>query len=467
MLMIELKKLGKNVEVIKDFLPLSENKFCDISLGIKYMWREDFIIEYAVYNDTLIMKESGPEYKNSFYFPMGKDVNGALLQIEEYTKKNNLPLTFCYIDNAHVQQLSERYESVTADYNRDWCDYIYDAEKFKTYAGKKLSGQRNHVNKFKKTYPNYSFKIIEQNDFPRIKEFLTEFEKERQIDSWTEKVEQQKLFDFVENMFSINQFGGLIEVDGKIIAISIGEKVGETLIVHVEKALKNYSGIYPVIAKEFATAFADEQIKFINREEDCGDQGLRISKTQYQPIEIKAKNFMTVNTLFDKICSPVLICTQRLTVGEILKEDSNDYARLYLDDDLNKWWGYDYREDLNGQSATPEYFFNFQQSLKDKKEEYSFAVKQSGVMVGELVLHNFDYYGGVEMGFRFFKDCQGKGFATESALALKKFVKEVLGAKTLKSRCFKENLPSANLIRRIGLELTSQDQTHYYFEVKL
>ena len=129
--------------------------------------------------------------------------------------------------------------------------------------------------------------------------------------------------------------------------------------------------------------------------------------------------------------------------------------------------GYDYREDLNGNAPTAEYFYKFQNQLKDKKEEYSFAVKQNGVMVGELVLHNFDFYGGVEMGFRFFSECQGKGFATESALALKNFVKEELCAKTLKSRCFKQNIPSANLIKRLGLKKVREDATHFYFETQL
>ena len=168
-------------------------------------------------------------------------------------------------------------------------------------------------------------------------------------------------------------------------------------------------------------------------------------------------------TLFDKIPSPVYIKTERLVVSDIVETDKEDYYRLYTDKDLNKWWGYDYNDDLNGESATPDWFFNFQNALKTKKEEYSLAVRVDGKMVGELVLHNFDFDGGIEMGFRFFSDCQGKGYATESALALKEFVKTVVGAKRLKSRCFKQNIPSKNLITRIGLTKCAEDQTHYYF----
>ena len=465
--MLQFKRLDKDVSVIEKYLKQSTISFCDISLGIRYMWGDEFVIDYAVYNDTLIMKETSPDYKDAFYYPMGKDVAGALCAIEAYCKENFIPLKFCCLDNDTAAALSKRYHSVSIYNDRDWSDYIYDAEKFKTYSGKKFSGQRNHVNKFKKTYPNYKFKVIDESDFPRIKEFLKEFENKTEFLRWSEAVEQKKVYDFTLNMFKLKQLGGLLDVDGKVVAFSIGEIMGNTLIVHIEKALKKYDGVYPTMAQEFAKAFVTDGVKLINREEDCGDNGLRISKLQYQPVEVKEKNFLTAYTLIEKIKPPVILNTERLTVTEISEKDKEDYFRLYVDDQLNKWWGYDYREDLGDGLPTPEYFYNFQNQLKEKKEEYSFAVKSNGKMVGELVLHNFDVFGGVEMGFRFFKDCQGKGFATESALILKDYVKNVLGAKVLKSRCFKQNIPSANLIGRIGLKKVREDDTHYYFESEI
>lgn len=167
--------------------------------------------------------------------------------------------------------------------------------------------------------------------------------------------------------------------------------------------------------------------------------------------------------LFDKIKPPVFIKTDRLTITDIQESDKDLYAKIYLDDELNKWWGYDYREDLKGENPTPDYFFSFQKKLKEIKEEYLFIVRLNDIMIGELVLHNFSNEC-VEMGFRFFKEYQGKGYANESALALKDFVKNTLNAKVLKSRCFKQNLPSKRLILSLGLEQISEDLTHYYFE---
>ncbi len=460
---MQFTRLDKdNIFKISDYFSRSEISFCDVSLGTKFMWRDEYVIDFCIINHTLIMKESCNEYKDVFYYPIGADIESALKEIERYCREKFIDLEFCCIDDKVAEKLKTRYFDVQVYHNRDWDDYIYTAEQFKTYSGKKLSGQRNHVNKFKKLFPDYSFKVVEASDIPKIESFLEEYKLNPNItDGALEEVQMAK--EYLSNIFALNQSAGIILVGDKVVALSVGEVVGDTLIVHVEKGLLAFSGVYPVMAQEFAKAFASEGVKFINREEDCGDLGLRTSKTQYHPIEIKNKNAVKVNTLFYKLPKSIELKTDRLTITEIRDDDKELYAKLYLDDELNKWWGYDYREDLEGDLPTPEHFYAFQQKMKDKKEEYSFAVRGKGELVGELVLHNFDYFGGLEMGFRFFKACQGRGYAVESASALKEYAFNELGATLLKSRCFKENLPSRRLIERLGLIKSSEDKTHYYF----
>ena len=241
--MLEFKKLGKDVNLIKEYVQNYGGTFCDFSLGVRYMWGESFAVEYAEHNHTLILKESGPEFTDVFYYPYGQDQNGALLEIENYAKSKNIPLIFCYVDDVRAELLKERYHHVKASFNRDWCDYIYTAEQFKTYSGKKLSGQRNHVNKFKRLYPDYKFKIITEEDLPKIKAFLDVFYSKAVLSGWTEEEDKKTVYDLVENMFSLSQMGGYLEVDNKIVAVSIGERVGNTLMVHIEKALTEYDGV--------------------------------------------------------------------------------------------------------------------------------------------------------------------------------------------------------------------------------
>ena len=81
--------------------------------------------------------------------------------------------------------------------------------------------------------------------------------------------------------------------------------------------------------------------------------------------------------LFDKIKNPV-IETERLIINDVTPDDKMEYYALYTDDKLNKYWGYDYHEDLpENKEPSPDYFYGFMTSLKNKKEEYSGIISET------------------------------------------------------------------------------------------
>ena len=461
--MIALKKLGRNIDLIRPFIKRYGGIFSDLTLGTRFMWGDEFGIEYTVINDTLIMRETFSKHA-SFYYPLGEDVKGGIAAIEEYCKASDEgTVTFGCLTGEQAAELSKRYAGAEIKSYRDWCDYIYPAEQFKTYAGKKLSGQRNHVNKFKKLYKDYKVRLITDKDIPAVKAFLREYEKENAITGFAAE-EEPRVYDLLDNMKALDQFGIFVTVGEKIVSVSVGEIVGETLFVHVEKGLKEYEGVYPFTAQEFARAFATGGVTKINREEDCGDLGLRVSKTQYHPSEIKAKNYVAAHSAFTLITPPVFFETDRLTVTDIMREDKAVYAKLYTDDKINEFYGYDYRQDLGKNKPDGDYFFKFMLKLKAKKEEYSLAVRLDGKMIGEIVFYNFDYSGSAEIGFRFFTEYQGKGYAFESVNAAIEYAFRQ-GFNKITCRHFKENVRSEKLILKLGFTFTHEDKTHRYYEL--
>ena len=462
--MITLTKLGRNIDIIRPFIKRYGGVFNDLTLGTRYMWGDEFGIEYAIFENTLIMRETFSKHA-SFYYPLGENAESAIREIEEYAKATGEgTLTFCCLTEEQTAALSKRYGEVAVKNYRDWCDYIYPAEQFKTYAGKKLSGQRNHVNKFKKLYSDFCVQRITEKDIPAVKDFLKKYESENALSGWAAD-EEPRVYSLLDNMNYLDQFGIIVTVGGKIVSLSIGEIVGETLFVHVEKGLKEYEGIYPFTAQEFAKAFAGEGVKYINREEDCGDIGLRTSKTQYHPSEIKAKNYLTARLSFSLIVPPVCLETERLTLTDVFREDGELYAKLYTDDKINEFYGYDYRKDLGENKPDGDYFFKFMLTLKAKKEEYSLAVRLGGEMIGEIVFYNFDYFGGAEIGFRFFTEYQGKGYAYESVKAAIEYAFRQ-GFNKIICRHFKENARSEKLILKLGFTVLREDNTHKYYELK-
>ena len=54
---------------------------------------------------------------------------------------------------------------------------------------------------------------------------------------------------------------------------------------------KNVTGIFPKLTNSYARELADK-VRYINREEDMGNPGLRRSKQSYQPIGLLRKYFV-------------------------------------------------------------------------------------------------------------------------------------------------------------------------------
>ena len=71
-------------------------------------------------------------------------------------------------------------------------------------------------------------------------------------------------------------------ISDKLIALALAERCGDTLIVHIEKALYSYTGVYPAFVQAFAAAFGGN-CQWLNREDDLGLEGLRRAKLSYYP----------------------------------------------------------------------------------------------------------------------------------------------------------------------------------------
>ena len=277
---------------------------------------------------------------------------------------------------------------VSSEYHRDWSDYVYSYEEIKTFQGKKFSGQRNHINGFLKTYPNYKFKKLTYKDIPKIINFLKEYKKEHKGGGKIERHEYLNTLKLVENLKNVNFVGGYMEIDGKMCSFTIGEYAGKTLVIHIEKALKSYRGIYPATFNSFVKMAEKDGVIYVNREDDSGDLGLRTSKTQYHPIMLVNKNYVSVKKPME-IKRPPVLKGERVTLNKITKNDKETYYKLYTAKTLNKYWGYDYKKDILNPS--PDAFYNMQLADFKAKNVLALAVRLNGKMIGEAVLYNFSY----------------------------------------------------------------------------
>ena len=89
--------------------------------------------------------------------------------------------------------------------------------------------------------------------------------------------------------FTELEFEGIIlyAEAGYPVAFAMGNRIsGDTFDVNFEKAFADVQGAYPMINREFARHIHEHhpEIRYLNREDDMGVEGLRKAKESYHPI---------------------------------------------------------------------------------------------------------------------------------------------------------------------------------------
>lgn len=164
-------------------------------------------------------------------------------------------------------------------------DYLYAAQDLAELKGNKFHKKKNHVNGFLKAYP-HEYHPMTPDCIEAVLDMQEEWCKWRECDEShalvAENTAVRRVLEHWDRIPGLS--GGALYVEGKMIAYTVGERLDdETLVVHFEKAKPEYRGVYQAInnlyAREHAMSF-----RYINREQDLDDLGLRQAKESYNPV---------------------------------------------------------------------------------------------------------------------------------------------------------------------------------------
>ncbi len=103
------------------------------------------------------------------------------------------------------------------------------------------------------------------------------------------KEENVKAKEVLSDLEAYGVVGYVLKVDGKIVGLEVGEILGDYYYSHIEKADKTYNGVYSKLV-QLVSQDLQEKVKYMNREEDLNEPGLRRSKRGYKPIGYIEKN---------------------------------------------------------------------------------------------------------------------------------------------------------------------------------
>lgn len=461
-----------SLDALRRVLPYirqNPSRCSSLSAGYLFMWQAGADVRFCEWHDTFVVREGLGE-QPAFSYPLGADPDGMIDELIAYTRENHLPLRFFAIDEETLARIraDTRLTPVMAAYEIQWSDYLYDFSEMRDFRGRKFSGQRNHINKFKRLYGEPVIRALRAEDLPAVDAMLTAYAAEHPPKTAVERMELERTRGLLSCYESLGMTGACLLVGGEIAAFSIGEIIGDMLLIHVEKALRAYEGAYPTMFSGFVRLMgerSDHPLTVVNREDDAGDPGLRTSKQQYHPIGMAHKYLAHAHSPAARWDGQTGAGDGGVVLTPFRERDRAAYLALNIDVDNNRYWGYDYREDVWLPDPIDEDTF-FGAALRDMQsgESVNLAVRleESGEMIGEAIAWNFTA-DTAELGCRLFPAYQGKGYGKAAFAALTAFVERTLRARAT-AKCYKPNAASRRMIEGAGFVFVREDDTFFYFE---
>lgn len=288
----------ENMDIVWGFLRHESGRTTDFSYGGILMWIDYFNYEYSIYKDTLFIKGvvENDIGKPAFSLPIGKmPLDESVPLLKEYCDAKGIQLEFSAVPEYALGGMKSLHPLIIEELS-DWGDYLYASDSLSTLTGKKMSKKRNHVHQFESHYPDGRFEFMTSDNAYLAMEFMNIFDSEGDPTDMA-AIERKLSRNMIRHIINgdKNLTGMLLFAEGKVCAFTIGDVKGDTLFIHVEKATRKIVGSYEMINYVFAREMcaANPDIRFINREDDAGDIGLRMAKESYHPVEILKKYNIT------------------------------------------------------------------------------------------------------------------------------------------------------------------------------
>lgn len=259
-----------------------------------YMWRNPFDIEKCEQNGILYLTAKWDGEMMALQPICGEDkFEEAVLNYAKYFEEIGAPLFFSGVECKFADFLEKcDMFNFEVESNRDNFDYVYLSENLIKLAGRKFHSKKNHLNAFRKAYPEAEYLPITEDIVTLCKLELNSWYKKRIQDETDDPFiayERAAIIEVLNDFSYFNLKGGAIRLNGRIIAFTFGEKLNtDTAVIHVEKADPEIRGAYPAINQGFIeNEFSD--VIYVNREEDMGLEGLRKAKESYHPVKMIEK----------------------------------------------------------------------------------------------------------------------------------------------------------------------------------
>jgi hypothetical protein len=254
-----------------------------------FIWRHHYHFRWCLSADTLLIIGQIGDDLSFALPPVGKDdLSPAFEQLFDFLGNQAQRPEIHRVPEQLAQSYagSLPFEVIPDPANND---YVYRSESLIQLSGRKYHRKRNQLKQFRKKY-SYRYQALGSD---MIEACLDLEEQWCRLRSCMEHPallnEERAIREVLLHFDKLDCLGGVISVDDKVVAFSLGEKLNpDTAVIHFEKANPEFTGSYAVINQEFCQDAWSDFI-YVNREQDLGESGLRQAKLSYYPDHMSNK----------------------------------------------------------------------------------------------------------------------------------------------------------------------------------
>lgn len=277
-----------------DYILQAPERGCEYSFANLYLWGRQ---ELAFLNGCAVFFSHF--YGKTLYpFPIGSGDKKAVIEaLLADAKERGIPCRLTGLTNADKEDLGRwfpnKFQFIPM---RDNFDYVYSIDALADLRGKKLQKKRNHFNRFVANHPNYRIELLDCCNAARAQHMVNDwFVYRRKLDPHGDYFLESLALAKAFRHFGELGMEGIVLLDGDdVLAVTMGSRLNDdTFDIHFEKAREDVDGAYNAINCEFARYLRLKypDVKFLNREDDLGLEGLRKAKLSYYPDHMVEKHW--------------------------------------------------------------------------------------------------------------------------------------------------------------------------------
>ena len=247
-----------------------------------YLFREAHEYKLTTVADSIIVMGKGYDGSGYFLPPLGGDVAQAL--------------KIMFADGHSMYGADDRFadrylagNTVQITDLRDSCDYLYLREELATLPGSRFHKKKNRISYFTSRH-DYTVALFSGEHLNGCLSLLDKLVQSSQDDIGSSlRMEMEATYEALRCAELLGLEGLVVIVNGHVAAFALGERLNkDTAVCHFEKADPFTEGLYQLVNREFARLLFQE-CRYLNREQDLGDMGLRNAKLSYHPVELVKK----------------------------------------------------------------------------------------------------------------------------------------------------------------------------------